>query len=278
MTLNQLTEQVLTLGFEATLEDEEAFICSTNRALEQIFSELGYEGVLRTVCNPQTPCFSMAEYDHAPAEAHTLTLRGRAVCFKVSGEGSFVLKSGGKSYEQTFSTPYGVFRKFITDGATLTFNGQFGYKVLDITCYDDIRSADEKDIPVPSLTTTIDAALLAPDIVSISDMPKDRWGKTIRGASVKGCKITLPSDFSGELSIRYKRKPTPVYSDSTGSIDIPEESAWLLPLLVSSYLWLDDDGGKAQYYMQLYREGVLRLQASIPRRIDPSYNDVLRWC
>jgi hypothetical protein len=37
-------------------------------------------------------------------------------------------------------------------------------------------------------------------------------------------------------------------------IDLDPELCTLLPLLVASYVWLEDEEEKASYYMNLYRE------------------------
>ena len=278
MTVNQLSEQVLTLGFESVMEDSEAFINSANRALRQIFSELCYESKLQIISDNPRPCLLLKEYTHTPGDSHSIALHGRALCFKASGEGRFTIKTSFETIEESFSSPYTVIRKFIEDGATLTFHGALGYKIMDLVCSDDIRSSDESKIPVPSASVSYDISALVPDFLSISRPPTDKNGTSIEGSEVIGGRIFIPYSYSGEITVYYRRRPHTVYIDSEEDIDIPEESAWLLPLLVSAYLWLDDDGGKAQYYMQLYREGIAQIQTATPRFINLSYSDVLRWC
>jgi hypothetical protein len=43
-------------------------------------------------------------------------------------------------------------------------------------------------------------------------------------------------------------------SDGDIQIDMPRELEHVLPLLVASFLWLDDDEAKAQYYLAIYRD------------------------
>ena len=278
MTVNQLSEQVLTLGFESVMEDSEAFVNSANRALRQIFSELCYENRLQIISDNPKPCLTVKEYTHTPGDSHSIPLHGGALCFKAAGEGRFTIKNGSQTIEESFSSPYTVIRKFINDGAIITFNGALGYKIMDLVCYSDIRSSDENKIPVQSQSVSYDISELVPDFLSISRPPTDKHGANIDGLEVIGGRIFVPYSYSGEITVYYKRRPNTVYLDSEEEIDIPAESAWLLPLLVSAYLWLDDDGGKAQYYMQLYREGVSQIQSATPRFISPAYSDVLRWC
>ena len=52
---------------------------------------------------------------------------------------------------------------------------------------------------------------------------------------------------------------------------MPEETRELLPLLVASYLWLDDDPEKAEYYRALYADGINILRRNVFRRLDNVY-------
>ena len=278
MTVNNLRDQVLTLGFEAVMEDEEAFINSANRALGQIFSELSYENRLQFYHYAKKPCFVLKEYTHTAGTSNTVTLHGKAMSFKASGEGTFKLKTGANTEEVSFSSPYTVIRRFISDGTTITFTGPLSYRVFDFACYDSITSDEEEKIPTLSETSAVNISLLVSDFLSISKPPKNASGYDIEGASVMGCRLYLPADYSGEVILYYRKRPMTLFSDSEGDIDIPEESAWLLPLLVSAYLWLDDDSAKAQYYMQLFRDGINRLKSEYPRFINTAYSDVLGWC
>ena len=59
--------------------------------------------------------------------------------------------------------------------------------------------------------------------------------------------------------------------DGDERIDVPEELAELLPLAVASFVWLDDDPEKAQYYMSLYKDGIGTLRRFHPRELGSSY-------
>jgi hypothetical protein len=103
-------------------------------------------------------------------------------------------------------------------------------------------------------------------------------GYEINGARICADTLYLPSDFKGEVNILYKRRPEALCIDyPDAEIDIPRSTENLLPLLVASYLWLDDDPDKAQYYMQLYRDEMARLKRYIPSVIGGGYQDVTGW-
>jgi hypothetical protein len=45
----------------------------------------------------------------------------------------------------------------------------------------------------------------------------------------------------------------------------------MLPLLTAAFMWLDDDAGKAQYYMSLYRDLVANTKRYSSNKIDTVY-------
>ena len=45
------------------------------------------------------------------------------------------------------------------------------------------------------------------------------------------------------------------------TIDLNDELCAILPNLVASYIWVDDEPDKAQYYLSLYREQVAEITA-----------------
>ena len=51
----------------------------------------------------------------------------------------------------------------------------------------------------------------------------------------------------------------------------------LLPLLTAAYLWLDDDSAKAQFYMQMYMEGIRDVRISRPTSQDTEIKDTHHW-
>lgn len=278
MTVEQLKDEVCALGFEAQLDDNAHFILSANRALRLIFSERGVMGCAHIIVSAPERSFYINEYIHKPESPASFTVEGVALSFKVSGRGAFRLTSGGVSITEEFDTDYGVIRKFIDREATLRFLGQLSFTVRDITGFSRITSAEESKIPVYAEKRTVELSRLIGDLFSLAKPPEDCHGKPIEGATIRGGSLLLPYDFSGEVILFYKRLPRTVHADDTEDIDIPAECAHLLPLLVASYIWLDDDGDKARYYMQLYKEAMALIKRYEPLSIDSGFTDVLGWC
>ena len=79
----------------------------------------------------------------------------------------------------------------------------------------------------------------------------------------------LPYSVSGRFKVLYRRKPRELIyesfaEDDMTEIDLDPELCSLLPILMASYLWLEDEPSMAQYYLALYRERA----ADIERRGD----------
>ena len=70
-------------------------------------------------------------------------------------------------------------------------------------------------------------------------------------------------DIRGIEEVWYKVKPqTFTYEDKDKEVLLDDDLVQLLPLLIASYVWLEDEAEKSAYYMNLYRERA----ASVSRR------------
>ena len=73
---------------------------------------------------------------------------------------------------------------------------------------------------------------------------RDYW---IRGSTVLFLRVPR------EVTVYYLRRPRPLTVDEREKeLDIHPAAESLLPLLVASYLWLDDRGELATHYLKLY--------------------------
>ena len=116
------------------------------------------------------------------------------------------------------------------------------------------------------------------DVMIITSAPTDKSGRIIRGAFSDGYRVTLPDTFTGEAYIRYKPKPQAIDVDhADDEITIPAFAEHLLPLLTASFVFLDDDAEKADYYMTLYRHEALKLTRATADSINNTYTDVTGW-
>lgn len=107
----------------------------------------------------------------------------------------------------------------------------------------------------------LDLGALIPDLRELHGEITDGDGNAVPASEVVGKTLLLPPGFRTDLVIRYVRNPRlPDGNTPDEVLDVPREAEALVALLAASYLWLDSDPDKAQYYMSLYRDGLARLQ------------------
>ncbi len=278
MNLNNLINEVYALGFEAQGGMNELIVNAANRALRQIFCDLPLERSIRLLANIPKHTVVCDSFAHAPAEQREFTLNGLAFSFKVSGEGEATVtdENGVRSY--SFNTPYGIVRDFISGSATIAFLGAFRYTVTNLVCFEEITSADREKIFSADGHYTIKMSDISDDFFFFSRQPVGADMSPIPGAVIEGDTVLIPISHKGEITVYYNRAPRACDVDSlTQDIDIPECLCHLLPLLVASFVWLEDDADRAAYYASLYREGIMRIKNAARGSINTAYNDVLRW-
>jgi hypothetical protein len=75
---------------------------------------------------------------------------------------------------------------------------------------------------------------------------------------IGGNRLVLPQSGFGAYNVEYIYKPQQFkYTDDIDDdthINLDDDLCALLPLLIASYIWLDDEPEKAQYYLNLYTE------------------------
>lgn len=112
----------------------------------------------------------------------------------------------------------------------------------------------------------------------IISAPTDSSGKTINGAYTDGYTVTLPETFVGSVFILYKAMPEEVSLDSgDDEIEIPPYASHLLALLCASFVLLDDEPEKAEYYMSIYQSEANKLRRLYSLSKSNTYTDVTGW-
>lgn len=109
-----------------------------------------------------------------------------------------------------------------------------------------------------SYFTDYDVEALRGDFRAFGDRPA-RLGSLLlaegRDYTVDGSRLRLiRGRGAGDLEIRYYRRPRRFSADNLEEeLDLPKDAEHLLPLLLASYLWIDDRSDLATYYLGLYR-------------------------
>jgi len=114
--------------------------------------------------------------------------------------------------------------------------------------------------------------------LSFTKIPADERGNPIPGARTFLSLALVPKEYCGYVVFEYKRSPEIVsYSDTDRELDVPKECQHLLGLLVSSFLLLDGNEALADYYMNLYREGIAAVKVYNRERLSFDYLDTTGW-
>ncbi|HBJ18268.1 MAG TPA: hypothetical protein DDY70_00770 [Clostridiales bacterium] len=274
MTYRELTEECAALGFEDGVGDGERFLYAARRALALLVTEYPAAGELNFFCEAVVPRESQKEIFHPAGTELSVPLSGKSYSFRVGGRGTFRPEGG---VPRSFDTPSLVVRGYCGESRSVLFTGAYDYTVRDFAVF-DACPPEEEEIPTLAPTRCFSLRKLAPDFLCPDGIPRTEDGTPIAGASVYGDTLILPRTFHGAVTLRYRRAPAKILSDDPATeIDVPAPAAHLFPLLTASYLWLDDEPERSQYYMNLYRTGMSALKyAGSPNR-DNAYRDTLGW-
>ncbi len=294
MTIAELFLQVAQLGFWTTLEDSDRFYFAANRALLQVCKVRPL--VKRCVINHKSLANLLEEDTFSPFEKEEDVVfeadNAKAYYFEADGNGLLYLEAydAENSTWQIFEeitlqsnqvfVPYKGFVKkqgeFVSGRVRLRFTGEYLYSIKNIALYGQLYSGEAADIPAYAAFTRYDVKQLAEDFLALCCPPilEEAENRLLNqeyeqeGDSV----ILLPHDRRGVYKVLYQHKPTAIVNtgattEDTQEIDLDDELCSLMPLLVASYVWMEDEPEKAEYYMALYRE---RVQEIVVSRRDTS--------
>ena len=277
MTLQDIKNEVAALGFEADVPIDNAFIFSLRRALGTAYSERGVHKTLRLYQRTQKPDFLAEKTIHNAGEELTFSFKDGAYFFRASGCGSFTLIDKSGSRRTDFNSVRSTHKGFICGEGTISFTGDFCYTVYDMCHFKELFS-DNKDNIFFGKFKEYALKDYAPDFLGVCDEIRDGNDKVIKDASVCTDTLLIPYEYEGEVTLTYRCAPPRITPDVTDlELDIDPELSHLIPLLAASYIWLDDDAEKAQYYMTLYRNGMASLKMYSTRCLDSRYENVTRW-
>ena len=269
---------MLALGGEEQMESGEALRIATDRALRLVFND---RPSLKTTLIYHRRLLPTSRIDvlyHTGGKDITLPLSGSAYSFRVSGCGHFTVTAGGVSHTEQFDSDGCLFRGFTDAGSSIVFGGEHAYTVFGLVTYADVGSADPEDIPDGSEYDVIDMQKRCGDFLAFSEGARDMRGKPAPEVLLRDGRVLIPRGLGGVFSVSYKRSPIlPSSRSEDDEIDLSEEMAPLFPLLVASYLWLEDYPEKSQYYMSLYRDGLAGVKRYNARSVEPEYRDVTGW-
>ena len=181
----------------------------------------------------------------------------------------------------------GITNNFYTSNhIRLRFTGDFAYNVRNVALYQILNSAEESGIPAYGEYTRYDIAGFATDFSTLCHPPiRDGAEQFALGKNyaVEGKNaLLLPRSLPGVYKVWYERKLEAIDTSGTEEawnkeLDLDEDLAALMPLLVAGYVWLDDEPAKASYYLDLYREQEAKIIAA-EKRLNPiKIKNVYGW-
>lgn len=92
-------------------------------------------------------------------------------------------------------------------------------------------------------------------------------------------KLLLPYDAFGTYRIRYFRTLKEMtIDDESARIDLPEDVCQILPLLVASYVWLEDEPEKAETYKALFYSEAQKIKDFSSHTSAHLYDSDEGWC
>ena len=280
MTYRELTEEVAALGFESEIENRSALIFCANRALRSIaalspsFKRITfYQRVIRPISVIDEICYTPAEKDIA------VPLKGAAFSLKFSGTGPLTLKERHRVTPFSLNSSYTQLRRYLPSGeGELILSGQTTFKLMDVACFEFANGLSEADIPMIQPFRAYTIPSMVEDFYGFSGLPTDENGALIAGAYFRDDTLYIPGDYEGEIHLTYRRVPGEILADAPNAkIDLSPALVHLLPLLTAAYLWLDDDASKAQFYMQMYMEGMRDVRMSRQSGAEAQITDTHNW-
>lgn len=277
MTITELKNQVIALGFETTLESESAFISATNRAIlevNDIQPKLSYFSVTQNnqenLINTGDSMFDIIQ--HTDTDLEYEAIEPKAYYFECDGNGTAYIEKYNTATEEwditktitlTSSRKFVVYKGLISsttdDVFRIRFSGSYIYNIRHIAAWAFLYSALEADIPYLEPYVRYDINTLVDDFLGFDKtIIKESSGETFKTTNYKtegNSVVLIDYTYSGQFNIWYKAYPTAITinddQDAT-EIDLPEDLANALPLLVAHYIWLDEKPDMSARYYDLY--------------------------
>lgn len=277
MTLNDLKNEIAVLGFDKGLSLDSSLTLAVQRALRFAYAERGTHknGVLYQR-NP-LPDFYCDKVNYTPGVQCAFEMNGGTYSLTVSGTGEFTVTDQSRVRTFPFSTQRTRFSGFISGKGKIEFSGKFSYTVYGICHFPEVFSNSTDGVAYTRLKE-YKLTEYFPDYAALVDIVRDKDGKAINDASVCSDRLLLPYEYVGEVNVRYRVAAPDVSGlGPDDEIKIDRELIHLIPLLAASYVWLEDDADKAQYYMSLYRDGMAALKVYDTRCLDTAYTDTTGW-
>ena len=279
MTIGELIKALNIYGGGYMVEATEQMISTINLALREFYLSHAVTKTASFNVSDRRPAVSYKNMICRSGETLIIPISGIAYSMRVSGKGDYVLQYGNKTEALQFDTgnEIKVIKGFFSGNGTVRFFSDFSFIVHDLSIYDQLFGREVSSIPDGSPITEIDLREAYPDFLALIAPLTDSQGRIIEDCRVQDGRITLSSSFCGEVFITYRRLPNTInyYYDideinESDTVDISEEYAIPLILLIWYCYWYHTDETKAKIYKERY-DAVMADLASARFSLDRKY-------
>ena len=278
MTVSQLYRSVAQLGFEDSLEYDDAFYFAANRAILQINAIrpamshciLRHRvpenrisgGTLEPIEKTEEVCF-----DATDVKSYYFEADGDGIAYiewkdVQTGEWTLI---GVVNFSSTGFKPYRGFIKrgadFVDGNVRIRFTGQYVYGLRGVAMYAHLYGARVEDIPAYEAYTRYDISAMVPDFLGLASPPievTDDMRRMSHGYDVEDGRVILMSiDAPGTYKVIYRCRPAELVdhgspADDETSIDLNDELVALMPILVGAYIERRDRNASPVRYRNVY--------------------------
>lgn len=272
MKVIDVKNAVLGYGYSRDLADnDELFYTVLNLAMKEVNRIRPLTEMATIVHEPIKPLIA----DHPvkekkPGEDLIIEGEGRSVVFEVSGSGGVDVDGGTIDGHPSATWTAQGWKRLIARGdgrLRLTFSGESPYHVRNVAFYDvDITATSGRTVgevteyDLSSFVTSFAAPVLPIMKDGIPMNPSDP-----RTLIINGRLLRIPNLDKGTYEVECEVYP-PRYvneGDDEKNLPLDEDVAELVPLLVASYIWLDDEPEKSVRYKNLYDAAKREIRGSV---------------
>lgn len=305
MTIKELYESVAQLGFETELEDNSRFYFAVNRAILQVNRIRPATSIYKLNHFPLENRLTDNTFEPVIKDDEALVFvaeRAKSYYFECNGNGLATIEktTDGENWETIKSIDlvsangrFIAYKGLILDGENpylgavrIKFSGDYVYYVQNVALYGGLLGAGAENVPAYSKYIAYDLASLTDDFMSfvcppIVDATRGKGFVLNDDYFVEGAtKILIPASTVGIFDVCYNRRVKEVNAEDdmeTTVIDLESDLSAILPNLVASYIWVDDEPAKAEYYLTLYREQAAEIRATREHLTPVVYRNKSGW-
>ena len=275
MTFDELGQELSLIGISGGDE----LTVAINRALADLYGQTVIERSVRLAVRSYSPVKYYKELCSVNGKRVDIPVPAGAYSMRIHGNGQFMLADGDSYTVTSVNTGQEskVYKGFVSEGGSLTFWGSFTFYIYDLALYDKIYSARVEDIPEYGAKQVIDLRRIYGDFLSFLSPATDGEGNTVEVCRLYDGKIELPSSYTGEITLRYRRTPTYCSGYDNEDIDLPYEYRHVFTLLVCYYALLYCDPQMAEKFKADYDGNMATLREQCYTRLDNEYRIENGW-